>query len=83
MKKSMQAVAMAAFLGCFGILVIAASGKTKLHENCGEEWKNNRLQEKKKSAALRTAIHASCMNRRNQDNKQEVILPVQVFHTIL
>ncbi|NII24497.1 hypothetical protein HB364_05375 [Pseudoflavitalea sp. X16] len=39
MKKGMQAVAMAAFLGCFAILVIAASGKTRPHESCGKEWK--------------------------------------------
>jgi hypothetical protein len=40
MKKSMQVIAMAAFLGCFAILAIAA-GKNKTHqpEGCDAEWK--------------------------------------------
>lgn len=40
MKKSMQVIAMVAFLGCWVILVIAA-GKDKSHqaEKCEGEWK--------------------------------------------
>lgn len=85
MKQSMQVVAMAAFLGCFAILVITAgSGKARTQENCGEEWKKGFRQEEKKPAntgntVTRTAHVAMC----TEQNKQEVILPVGLFHAIL
>lgn len=84
MKKSMQVVAMVAFLGCFAILVIAAgSGKARSQESCGEEWKKSIQQKEKKSVSTGSAAHADCVAMCTQENKPEVILPVQLFHAML
>jgi hypothetical protein len=84
MKKSMQVVAMVAFLGCFAILVIAAgSRKAKFQENCGEEWKESIQPKEKKSVGTGSAAHADCVAMCAQEDKQEVMLPGQLFHTIL
>jgi hypothetical protein len=39
MKKSMQVIGMAAFLGCFAVLAIAAGKDKHAPGRCNEEWK--------------------------------------------
>lgn len=64
---------MAAFLGCFAVLAIAAgSSKAKSQENCGEEWKKCLQPETNKTVA-------AC----ERETKQEVVFPVQLFHAVL
>lgn len=84
MKQSMQVVAMVAFLGCFAIVMIAAgSGKARSQENCEEEWKKGFRQEKKEPASTGTVGHSDCVAMCTKENKQELILPVGLLHTIL
>jgi hypothetical protein len=84
MKKSMQVIAIVAFLGCWTIMVIAA-GKDKSHypEKCGSEWRKGLHldREKNNSAGFmeNKTEEPVCTN----DQQQELLLPAQLFHALL
>lgn len=84
MKNSMQVIAIAAFLGCFVIMAIAAGGgKSRLQEGCGEEWyegdepRSRPVNEKAaKQPEKEVSVHW-------QDNRHELIFPAQLFYQVI
>ena len=84
MKKSMQAIAIVAFFGCWTIMVVAA-GKDKMHHpgKYGEQWKKelHRQAEKNNSATLKEP--KPCEGICSQEPHQEVLRPAQLFHALL
>jgi len=84
MKKSMQAIAMVAFFGCWTIMVIAA-GKDKMHHpgKCGEAWKKALHGQEENNNGATLKEQKPCEGICSQGPHQEVLLPAQLFHALL
>lgn len=83
MKRSMQVIAMVAFLGCFAILVIAAgSKKAGAQKGCGEEWNKteapSHYQADEKNTDQPIKEVAVCW----PDHTDELFFPAQFLHRV-
>ncbi|WP_276479505.1 hypothetical protein [Paraflavitalea pollutisoli] len=81
MKKSMQVIAMAAFLGCFALLAIAAgSEKAKAQEGCGEEWHKTEAPGDTENNTERVMNEVAS---RWADGADELVFHARFFHRII
>lgn len=84
MKKSMQVIAMAAFLGCFAVLAIAAgSERAKAQEECGEEWQKTDVQAGEKTDEKYKEQASNEISSQWTEYMDELTFPIHFFQRLI